>query len=156
MYCEWFYFWVFFYLFFFFFCFFFLSKSSNNYFWCDNLYRIHNICKYFEFVNSEIIAKINACKGEGTCCMFIGVKNQQSKVVLLACYTPSWPYICPYQKVSLSQTVWEWGPAQDFGIWRDNNGEVRVLLNTTCLLVLIYASTKYYQNISNHILKDLA
>ena len=33
--------------------------------------------------------------------------------------------------------------------------KVRVLLNTTCLLILIYASTKYYQNISNHILKDL-
>ena len=33
--------------------------------------------------------------------------------------------------------------------------KMRALLNTTCLLVLIYASTKYYQNISNHILKDL-
>ena len=32
----------------------FLSKSSNNYFWCDNLYRIHNICKYFEFVGVHI------------------------------------------------------------------------------------------------------
>ena len=29
--------------------------------------------------------------------------------------------------------------------------KVRVPLNTTCLLVLIYASTKYYLNISNHI-----
>ena len=27
---------------------------------------------------------------------------------------------------------------------------VRVLLNTTCLLLLIYASIKYYQKISNH------
>ena len=33
--------------------------------------------------------------------------------------------------------------------------KVRVLLNTTCLLVLIYGCTKYYQNISNHKLKDL-
>ena len=34
--------------------FFFLSKSSNSYFCCDNLYRIHNICKYFEFVSVHI------------------------------------------------------------------------------------------------------
>ena len=34
--------------------------------------------------------------------------------------------------------------------------KVRVLLNTTCPLVLIYASTKYYQNIANHIHKNLA
>ena len=32
--------------------------------------------------------------------------------------------------------------------------KVRVHLNTTCLLVLIYVSTKYLQSISNHILKE--
>ena len=32
----------------------FLSKSSNSSFQCDNLYRIHNICKYFEFVSVHI------------------------------------------------------------------------------------------------------
>ena len=59
--------------------------------------------------------------------------------------------------IKLSQTVWELWPAQDFGIMGDKYimEKVRVLLNTTCLLVLTYASTKYYQNISNHILKNL-
>ena len=53
--------------------------------------------------------------------------------------------------IKLSQTVWELWSAQDFGIRGDEYimGKGRVLLNTTCLLVLIYASTKYYQNISN-------
>ena len=57
--------------------------------------------------------------------------------------------------IKLSQTVWVLWPAQDFGIRGDDNGESERTLNTTCLLVLIYASTKY-QNISNQILKDLA
>ena len=30
------------------------SKSSNSNFWCNYLYRIHNICKYFEFVRVHI------------------------------------------------------------------------------------------------------
>ena len=34
--------------------------------------------------------------------------------------------------------------------------KVTLLLNTTCLPVLINASTKYYQNISNHTLEILA
>ena len=66
--------------------------------------------------------------------------------------------MCPYQTViKLSQTVWELWPAQDFGMRGDKYKmeKVTVLLNTTCLLVLIYGYTKYYQNISNHILKDL-
>ena len=60
--------------------------------------------------------------------------------------------------IKLSQTVWELWPAQDFDIRGDKYimEKVRVLLNTTCLLVLIYASNKYYQNISNHIHKNLA
>ena len=51
--------------------------------------------------------------------------------------------------IKLSQTEWELWPAQDLKIRGDKyiKEKVRVLLHTTCLLVLIYASTKYYQNI---------
>ena len=76
-----------------------------------------------------------------------------------------------------SQTVWELWPAQNFGFKGHNyimkselsflqmkclfeafyfKGDkyvmqkVRVLLQETRLLVLIYASTKYHQNISNN------
>ena len=88
------------------------------------------------------------CKGKGTCCMFIGVKNQQSKSCL-SCMLHTfliWHMSLP-KIIKLSQTVWEWWPAQDFGIRGDNNGESESTLE---LPVLIYASTKYYQNISNH------
>ena len=57
--------------------------------------------------------------------------------------------------IRLSKKVWRLWPQKDFGIREDKYimEKVRVLLNMTCLLVFIYASTKYYQNISNHILK---
>ena len=60
--------------------------------------------------------------------------------------------------MKLSQTVGELWPAQDFGISGDKYimEKVRVFLNMTCLLVLIYAKTKHYQNISNNIQKNLA
>ena len=49
------------------------------------------------------------CNGKGTYCMFIGVKINRVKVVLLACYTPSWPDICSdqryYQVISNSMEV---------------------------------------------------
>ena len=46
---------IFFFIYLFFLIYFlFLSKSSTNYFWFDNLYRIHNICKYFEFMSVHI------------------------------------------------------------------------------------------------------
>ena len=85
--------------------------------------------------------------------MFIGVKNQQSKSrPSCMLHTFLTRYMSLPKIIELSQTVWELWPAQDFGIRGDKKimEKVRVLLNTTCLLVLIYASTKYYQNISNH------
>ena len=55
--------------------------------------------------------------------------------------------------IKLSQTVWELWPAEDFG-FRGNKymKKVRVVflaLNTPT--ILIFASTKYYQNMSNHL-----
>ena len=87
--------------------------------------------------------------------MLIGVKISRVKSVLLACYTPSWPDICPYQKLlSYLKQCGNYGLHKILASGEIIMEKVRVLLNTTCLL--IYASTKYYQNISNHILKDLA
>ena len=82
------------------------------------------------------------CKSKGTCCMFIGVKNQQSKSCppcMLHTFL-TW-YMSLPKIIKLSQTVWEIWHAQDFGIRGDKYimEKVRVHLNTTCLLVLIYA-----------------
>ena len=96
------------------------------------------------------------CKGKGTCCMFIGVKNQQSKSCPSCMLHPSWPDICPYQKLSsYLKQCGSYGQHKILASGEIIMEKVIVLLNTTCLLVLIYASTKYYQNISNHTLKDL-
>ena len=75
--------------------------------------------------------------------MFTGVKINRVNVVLLACYVPSSPDICPYQ--ILSSYLKQLWPAQDFGIRGDKYimEKVRVLLDTRCLLVFIYASIKY-------------
>ena len=59
----------------------------------------------------------------------------------------TWPDICPYQK--LTSCLKQYGSnrhAQNFGIRGDKyiKEKVRVLLNTTCLLVFIYASIKYF------------
>ena len=78
--------------------------------------------------------------------MFIGVKNQQSKSCP-SCMRYSYLTWCMSlpKIIKLSQTVWELWPAQDFRIKGDKYimEIARVLLNTTCLLVLIYASTNY-------------
>ena len=99
------------------------------------------------------------CKDKGTCCIFIGVKNQRSKncpSCMLHTYLTL--YMSLSKIIKLSQTIWELWPAQDFGIRGDKYimEKVRVSLKMMCLLVLTYASTKYYQNVSNHILKSLA
>ena len=58
--------------------------------------------------------------------------------------------------IKLSQTVWELWPAQDFGIRGDNNEESESTLEHDMTTgPYLYVSTKYYQNISIHILKDL-
>ena len=61
------------------------------------------------------------CKGKCTCCMFIGVENQQSKSY------PSYmqhTYLSSYMSlqkiIKLPQTVWQLWPSQDFGIRGDN------------------------------------
>ena len=56
--------------------------------------------------------------------------------------------MCPYQTIiKLPQTVWELWPAQDFGMRGDKYKmeKVTVLLNTTCLLVLIPNIIKIFQ-----------
>ena len=78
--------------------------------------------------------------------MFIEVKINRVRVVFLhATHLLDLIYV-PTKNIKLSLTVWEFWPAQDFGTRRDKKimEKVKVLLNTTCLLVLIYASTKYY------------
>ena len=74
------------------------------------------------------------CKGKGTCYMFIGVKNQQNL---------TW-YIYLYQK--LSSYLEQYG---SYGLHKISasgdkyiKDKVKVHLNTTYLLVLIYASNK--------------
>ena len=54
--------------------------------------------------------------------------------------------------IKLSQTVWELWPAQDFGIRGDNYGESESTLEHN----MPTGPYTKYQNISNHILKDLA
>ena len=56
-----------------------------------------------------------------------------------------------YQVTSNSMGVMADWPAQDLSIRGDKYfmEKVRVILKMMCLLVLIFASTKYYQNISN-------
>ena len=62
------------------------------------------------------------CKGKGTCCMFIGVKTQQSKS-------------CPSHMRHAYLT------------WYMSLPKLSSVLHVARLLVLIYASTKYYQTI---------
>ena len=90
------------------------------------------------------------CKGKGTCCMFIGVKNQQSK----SCHSCmlhtflTW-YMSLPKIIKSSQTVWEIWPAQDFGIRRDNNGESESTLEhdmpTGPYLCLYQILSKYFK-----------
>ena len=149
---------------FFFFCFFFFffcQKSSISDFWFDYLILLIQNTQYLQILwirestHSQITAKKMLCKGISICYMFIGVKKiNWTKVVLLACQTPIGhdTCICP-TKNKLSQTVWELWPAQDFS-FRGHKyimEQFIALLHTTCLPVLIYASTKYYWDISYHL-----
>ena len=57
-----------------------------------------------------------------------------------------------YVPTKLSHTLWELWAAQEFSFRGRKyimNKEL-CLLYITCLMVLIYVCTKYYQNISNH------
>ena len=49
------------------------------------------------------------------------------------------------KNIKLSQTVWELWPVQDFSFRRDKSC---LSCTATCLLVLLFIPTKYYQNIS--------
>ena len=75
-------------------------------------------------------------------------KKQQSKSCIYCMLHTFLTWYMPLPKIiKVSQTVWELWPAPDFGIRGDKYiiEKVRVLLNTTCLLVLIYASSTYFK-----------
>ena len=66
---------------------------------------------------------------------------------------PTGPYICLYQILSkyFKPHTQEFGLGIHSGeVARKQQQERLSLLHATCLLVLIYVFTKYYQNISNH------
>ena len=86
------------------------------------------------------------CKGKGTCCMFIGVKNQQSKSCpscMLHTFL-TW-YMSQPKIIKFSQTVWELWPAQDFGIRGDNNGESESTLEHAMPTGLYQILSKYFK-----------
>ena len=82
--------------------------------------------------------------------MFIGVKNQQIKSCpscMLHTFL-TW-YMSLPKIIKFSQTVWEWWPAQDFGIRGDNNWESESTLEynmpTGPYLCLYQILSKYFK-----------
>ena len=65
---------------------------------------------------------------------------------------PSGPYLCLYQILSkyFKTHTQEFGLEICSGKVTRKQSQQMLSLHATCLLVPIYASTKYYQNISNH------
>ena len=133
-----------------------LSKSSNSNFWCVFICIWYTIfanieceCTYSEKIRTKNKSFV---KVKELNCMFIVEKNQQSKScpscmlhTYLTWYMSLPKFIISYSMVDMACTRFRHQGD------RYIMAKVRVLLNTTCLL----ASTKYCQNISNHILKSL-
>ena len=88
------------------------------------------------------------CKGKGTCCMFIGIKTQQSKSCPSCMLHTFLTWYMPLPKIiKLTQIVWE--PAQDFCNRGDNNGESESTLKhdmpTNPYLCLYQILSKYFK-----------
>ena len=111
---------------------------------------VPNIIKIYQIIEKLWSAQEfgwEICSGE------IIKKKNKARFVLLVCDTPTWLDISPYQILSNYLKQYEIYSLHKISFSGEITTKKKVivdLLHTTPHLVLIYASTKYYQNILNY------